>query len=401
MNRNDSPSASSGAPASLAPPASSGSSAARSSANGHNVATMGIEEEYQIVDATTGELRPRGQTVLHDAQGDLGEEVQPELKLSQIEIASPICASLSEIRTQLVRSRKGIIEAARRHGCEIIAAGSHPFSDWHNQPLTPKPRYRQLMEEFKQFAREQVIFGCHVHVGIDDRELAVQVLTRARAWLSPLLALAGNSPFWMGDNTGYSSYRTSVWSRWPMAGPPLPFDSYEEYEALVKMLVATGDLEDASKIYWDIRIPEHLPTVEFRVTDVCLSVDEAVMIAGLTRAIARTCYEESTRNAPYTKIRHEVIRVAHWHAARYGLDAELVDVAAGTHVPARDYIERFLNWLRPALESYGDWEEGSEIVRNVVQHGNGAARQRAVYARHGDWQELTAFLIQETARGVA
>lgn len=190
--------------------------------------TVGIEEEYQILDGETGGLQPRGTDVLSAARESLGDEVQPELKLSQVEIASGICGTLADVRAAVVAGRRAIIEAAAANGCRIAAAGTHPFSDWHAQPVTPKDRYRQTMAEFELLAREQVIFGCHVHIGLADREAAVRVLNRARAWLSPLLAPAANSPFWLGEEMGYASYRTELWSRWPMAGPPLAFASHAE-----------------------------------------------------------------------------------------------------------------------------------------------------------------------------
>ena len=257
------------------------------------------------------------------------------------------------------------------------------------------------MDEFGLLAREHVIFGCHVHVGLADREAALATMNRARAWLSPLLALAANSPFWLGEETGYASYRTELWSRWPMAGPPLPFDSYAEYSGLLRTLVATGDLEDASRIYWDVRLPEKVPTIEFRVTDVCLSVDEAVMTAGLVRALARTCREAAERDEPFVPVRHEVLRVAHWHAARYGLEADLVDPAAGRHLPATELLEDFLAFLRDALEDAGDWDEVAGLVRQTLRRGNAAARQRAAFARAGKWEDVIELLVRETAEGVA
>ena len=362
--------------------------------------TVGVEEEYQILDAATGALRPRGGDVLSSAQEALGDEVQPELKLSQVETASPVCGTLADVRAAIVAGRRGVIEAAAAHGCRIAAAGTHPFSDWHAQPVTPKDRYQRTMVDFGLLAREHVIFGCHVHVGLADREAAVRVLNRARAWLSPLLALAANSPFWLGEETGYASYRTEIWSRWPMAGPPLPFASYADYCSLIGTLVATGDVIDATRIYWDVRLPEKVPTIEFRVTDVCMAVDEAVMIAGLTRALVRTCHEQALRDEPFAPVRHELLRIAHWHAARYGLEADLIHPVGG-RVPAGQLIETFLVLLRDALEAAGDWDEVAGLVRETLRRGNGAARQRAAFARAGRWEDVTQLIVAETAAGVA
>ncbi len=362
--------------------------------------TIGIEEEYQIIDAATRELRPRADRILADVQPPPGEEVQPELKLSQIEIASSVCATLADVRAALVHSRRAVIEAAAQHGAVIGAAGTHPFSDWHTQPITPKARYQATVHDYQRLAHELLIFGCHVHIGLSDREAAIQVMNRARAWLTPLLALAANSPFWQGEDTGYASFRTELWGRWPLAGPPLLFESYAEYAALVEALIAMGSIEDATRIYWDIRLPARHETIEFRVTDVCLTVDEAIMIAGLTRALVRTCYEQALRNEPFAAVRPEVLRVAHWYAARYGLEAELIDVGAVQVMPAHALIEQFLAFVRDALEAEGDWDEVAAQVQDTLQRGNGAQRQRTAYRRTGRWEDVVDLIVAETADGV-
>ena len=361
--------------------------------------TIGVEEEYQVIDPVTRELRPHADRILPRAQQALGEEVQPELYLSQIETATPVCRMLVDVRAELVRLRRGVIAAAANDGNRIAAAGTHPFSHWAEQQITPKARYKGIALDYQQLARELIIFGCHVHVGLDNREAAVEVLNRARNWLAPILALAANSPFWLGADTGYASFRTELWSRFPMAGPPHLFASRAEHDALVQALVATGSIEDATKIYWDIRLPERVQTVEFRVTDVCMTIDEAMMVAGLVRALVQTCYERALRDEPYRAVRPELIRAAHWRAARHGLDAELIDVSAERAVPAPDLIEMLLAFVRPALETSGDWDEISSIVRDTMQRGNGATRQREVYRRTGRIEDVVDFIVAETAKG--
>jgi carboxylate-amine ligase len=362
--------------------------------------TIGVEEEYQIINPVTRELRSRVEHILPKAQEALGEEVQPEAQQSQIEIGTPICRTLADVRSELVRLRREVIAAAQKDGNQIAAAGTHPFSHWDEQELTPKERYQGLMRDYQQLTRELVIFGCHVHVGISDRSAAIRVMNRARVWLAPLLALSASSPFWLGTDTGYASYRTEIWSRWPISGPPLIFESHAEYEALVQALVATGSVEEATKIYWDVRLSERFPTIEFRVTDVCQTVDEAVMVAGLVRALARTCYEQAMRDEPFPAARHELIRAAHWHAARYGLDEDLIDVGAQKAVPARELVESFLTFVRPALEEYGEWEEVSEIVHETMQRGTGATRQREAYKQAGRLEDVVDLIVRETANGI-
>src|SRR5919202_2620187 len=248
--------------------------------------TFGAEEEYQIVDSETFELRARGGRVLRRAQQALGEEeVASEMLASQIEVMTPVCHTLADMRAEPLRLPREIMEAAAKEGGRIVAASAHPFSRWQEQLITPKERYWRLLENYQQLAQEQLVFGLHVHVGLKDREAAVQVMNRARVWLAPMLALSANSPFWLGADTGYASYRTQVWSGWPTSGPPAPFESLAEHDALIKALIASGTVPDPTKIYWDVRLSEHVETIELRVMDMCSKVDEAVMIAGLSRAL--------------------------------------------------------------------------------------------------------------------
>lgn len=360
--------------------------------------TLGVEEEYQIVDVKTKELHPRALRILPGARSAVGDHVTPEMYLSQIEIATPVCRDLAEVRAELTRLRHEVGAAAAQQGSHIAAAGIHPFSHWEDQEITPRRRYTSIAEEYEQLAREHLIYGCHVHVGLSDREAAVQVMNRARLWLAPLLALAANSPFWLGDDTGYASYRTEIWRRWPMAGTPQVFESRSEYDRLVEVLVATGSVADATKIYWDVRPSARFETLEFRVTDVCLTVDEAVMITGLIRALARTCHGQALREEPPAQVRPELLRAAKWRAARYGLDADLIDVEEGKAVAAHDLVERFLTRLRGALEEDGAWEEISELVHATLRRGNGAARQRAAFARANSLEDVVDFIVSETLK---
>ncbi|MFD2571831.1 carboxylate-amine ligase [Spirosoma soli] len=361
--------------------------------------TIGVEEEYQIIDPQSRELRSRAQSILPKARAAVGKQVTQELYLSQIEIGTPICSTASQVRSELQRLRSEIISAAEREGSRIAAAGTHPFSHWENQKLTPKERYKELETDYQQLAWEQLIFGCHVHVGIPDREIAIQVMNRARPWLPSLLALSSNSPFWLGSDTGYTSFRTQIWGRWPMSGPPHVFTSRSEYDQVVNDLVAVGSITDASKIYWDIRPSPHYETLEFRVTDVCLTVDEAVMVAGLVRALVRTCALEAERYKEFTHVRTEVLRAAQWQAARFGLDETLIDTEMGQSIPATDLIKKLLTYVRPALEEYGEWEEINSIVKKVLRQGTGASRQRKAFTKTGKLEDVVDFITDETAKG--
>lgn len=366
--------------------------------------TIGVEEEYQIVHPETRELRAASARILPQAERaeDVEKgEVQPELFLSQIEIGTPICQTLADVRAELMRLRRELVAAAERDGSRIAAAGTHPFSHWEDQEITPQARYIGIAQDYQQLAREQLIFGCHVHVGIKDKEAAINVMNRTRPWLAPILALAANSPFWLGVDTGYSSFRTEIWRRWPMSGTPQVFASRAEYDALVRALVESESVTDASKIYWDVRPALRFPTLEFRVTDVCLTIDEAVMVAGIARALARTCYRDAVRDKAVTHPRPELLRAAKWRAARYGLDADLIDVEGGRAVPAGEMIEKLLAHLRESLEELNEWEEIHALVDQTLQRGNGAARQRAaLQANEGRYNDVVDYVVAETTRGV-
>jgi glutamate---cysteine ligase / carboxylate-amine ligase len=336
--------------------------------------------------------------VLPAARPELGDRVQPELYRSQVEMNTPVCATLGEVRDAVRRGRRALAEAAEGEGLRLAAAGTHPFSHWGDQTVTEKTRYRNLAQDYRQVFREQVVFGCHVHVGIEDREAAIQTMNRVRPWLPVLLALSANSPYWLGADTGYASYRTEVWNRWPMAGMPQAFASRAEYDRLVETLMATGSVREPTKLYWDVRPSAKQETLEFRVADVCMGVDEAVMVAGLARALALVCHDAAARGEPDPAPRPELLRAAKWRAARHGLDADLVDAAAGRARPAAEMVRLFLDRVRPGLEAGGDLEEVTELVEATVARGTGAARQRAVFERTGSLEAVVDLVVEATAR---
>ena len=362
--------------------------------------TLGVEEEYQVINPETRELSSQARPIIKKeaTPGDDQDPIQPELHLCQVEIATDVCHTLADVRASLTAARKTVIEAAKANDSAIVAAGTHPFSSWRDQTLTSKQRYRQLADTLKQVIRELIIYGCHVHVGIEDREVAVQVVNRSRIYLPILLALSANSPFWMGQKTGYDSYRMEQWWRLPAAGPPPVFADYAEHNAVVQEFIDYGVVDEPTKIYWDIRLSERFPTVEFRVADVCATVDEAVMLAGLCRAIAQTAYNDHFAGKDYPKVRPSVLRAAMWQAARYGLGGELVDFGTAQSRPAAETIRQLLTVLRPALEQAGDWKEISELVERLLTEGNAAQRQRQIYENQGSYEAVVDFLIEETAK---
>jgi carboxylate-amine ligase len=358
--------------------------------------TIGVEEEFLVVDAATGALRPDGPALLPAARDRLGEEVHPELHPSQLETNTAVEETLRGVRAAVTRLRSVLAETVAEAGCRLAASGTHPFSSWREDPDI-NPQYALVEWEYQQLAREQVICGGHVHIGIDDPELAIAVVNRVGPWLAPIVALAANSPFWSGRDSGYASYRTELWRRWPMAGTPAPFADRADYDAVVEALFATGAIDDPARIYWDVRPSVKFPTVEFRVADVGLTVDGTVMTAGLVRGLAVTAAREAeTPGAAPAVVRPELLRTATWRAARYGLSGDLVDVEAGTVAPARELIGRLLDRLRPALEDLGDWDEVSALVGRTLAEGTPADRQRRVWATTGDLRAVLDFVVEAT-----
>ena len=360
--------------------------------------SLGMEEEFFLVDAESRALRSRSEPVVERARAE-GEQAHQELQLSQVETGTPVCRSLDEVRAHLSRLRRELASAAEAEGSRLVASGTHPFSHWDEAGVTPKPAYLGLERDYQQVAREQVVCGSHVHVGVEDPEQAVQVMNRMRPWLWPVLALAANSPFWLGRDTGYASFRTELWSRWPMAGIPEVFSSRAEYDAVVESLLCTGAIDDPARIYWDVRLSARFDTVEVRVTDVCPSVDEAVMVAGLLRGLARTCHAQAMADDGLPRPRPELLRAARWRAARYGLSADLVDTLACRAVPAAHLVQALLDYLRPALEDGGDWEEVSSLVGQTLARGPGASRQREAFARSRRLEDVVDLVTVETGAG--
>ncbi|NJM98018.1 MAG: carboxylate-amine ligase [Phormidesmis sp. RL_2_1] len=363
--------------------------------------TIGVEEEYQIVDAQTRSLTGRSNSLITTNEAaQIEQKIVHELFRCEVEIATNVCETLEDVRQALTAARRAVINAARATGSEIAAAGTHPFSRWEEQQITPKERYYALHSDLGRIIRELIILGCHVHVGIDDKEMAVQVMNRARVWLPTLLALTANSPFWEGQDTGYDSYRMALWSRLPTSGPPPFFDSYADYQSFIQQLINTGITDDPTKIYWDIRLSERFPTVEFRMSDVCSTIDEAVMLAGLVRALAHTCYNDAMRDKAAMPVRGEMMKAAMWRAARYGLSGELIDFDKLQSIPARTSVSTLLEYVQPALTIYGDESVVIGEVERILAEGNSAQRQRQIYQETKSLQTVVDEIVRRSALSV-
>ena len=362
--------------------------------------TIGVEEEYFLVDAETRALRPRAESVLELAQLEVGERVEPELNLAQVESSTPVCTTLEQVHLEVCRLRTALCEAATATGSRVAALGTHPFSQWLGQQITPKERYEQLEVDYAQLAWEQLVCGCHVHVGMDDPELAIAVMNHVRPHLPTLRALTTNSPFWQGIDTGYASFRMSIFDRWPTTGAPPLLTDRAHYDDLVASLVASDTIPDATKLYWDVRPSEHYPTLEFRVADVCLTVDETVMLTGLVRALVRTAVAAVEGGRPAPAPSPELLRAARWRASRHGMADTLVDVCARTARPAADIVNDLLARLRDDLAEHDEWDVVDRTIKTVLTHGTGSERQRDAL-RAGDFRTVVDMAVIETTGAVA
>lgn len=356
--------------------------------------TLGVEEEYHLVDASTFALADAPE-VVPAALEALGRDAQSEISTSQLEIATPVSSSLAEVRAHLVRLRRGADAVAQAHGCRILSAATHPTAHWSQQRLTDAPRYAQVHERYGLLAQQQLIVGQHVHVSVPDQDLAVDVCDRLRPDLPLLIAMSGSSPYWEGVDTGYASYRTLWFARFPVTGSQEVLRTRAAYDALVEDLVASGVVDDARGLYWDARPSTLYPTVEIRVFDACPRLDDAVLLAALSRALVRVCAREAERELPFPAPRPELVRAARWRAARHGLEDRLVDLRRQTKLPARDLVTELLDRVREDLEETGDWEEVSALTEALLARGTSAAQQRRTAELSG-LQSVAKELVDQT-----
>lgn len=335
-------------------------------------ATFGVEEEYALVDGS-GALAD-APAVAESARRLVGDSATREISTSQLEVVSVVCDSLASLRAELVRLRAAAVAAAAEHGCRVLAAGTHPFSTWREQRMTPGvDTYDQLVARMGLLARQQLITGQHVHVAV-PAELAIPVLDRLGPDLPTLLAMSASSPFWEGEDTGYASYRALWFSRWPTVGTLPVLGSEQAYDELVASLVAAGIAESASRLYWDARPSEKFPTVEVRVADTVPLLDDAVLHAALVRSLVRV----AARADETPPVKEALVPAARWRASRYGLTDALLDTRTGELVPAPEAVRDLLARCREDLEDLGDWDEVSALAEQLLARGTSSERQRAV-----------------------
>ena len=360
--------------------------------------TIGVEEEFLLVDPSTGEPVACNQQVAAHA-AEHGVKLQLELTSCQIETTTGVIGGSSDLRAELTRLRRITAEAAEASGAQLLAVGLPPTVP-HEFPITDTPRYREIADKFGMLAHEQGICGCHVHVAMPSREAAIRVSNRLRPWLPLLLALSANSAVYRNTDTGYASFRSVLWARLPNAGPPPHFDSIDEYDAAVQMLRHAGVVLDDGMVYWDVRPSAKFPTVEVRVGDVPATVAETVLLAALIRASVMTALDDERRGEPTPPLTPHALKAACWKSARDGLDGQAVDLLEGHEpAPTRALLDRLVDRVRPALEAVGDYELVRVELDRITEQGNGAMRQRRAFKRRGDVADVIAEAASATLSG--
>jgi carboxylate-amine ligase len=362
--------------------------------------TLGIEEEFQIVHPETRELHSYVSKLLEGGSDSaiLRERVRPEMHQSVVETGTGICKDIKQARAEICELRGSLSNLAAKGGLRIVAAGTHPFSDWKKQDITEGDRYKGLVEDLQDVARANLIFGLHVHVGIKEREVAMALANQVRYFLPHILALSTSSPYWLGRPSGLKSTRSEIFKRFPRTGIPGYFDSYTAFQAYVDLLVKTGCIDNAKKIWWDVRAHPFFDTVEIRVCDMTTRIDDTVAIAALIQALMGKLYTLYRKNQAWRMYSRALIEENKWRAVRYGLDGQLIDFGKREQVPTRQLIGELLEFVADTAEVFGTQDE-LERIRTVLREGTSADRQLAVYAKTNSYHAIVDDLIEQTMLG--
>ncbi|HCN05470.1 MAG TPA: carboxylate-amine ligase [Bacteroidetes bacterium] len=362
--------------------------------------TLGIEEEYMVLDPQTLELKShvnlellsKGRVLLH-------EHIKPEMHGSMLEIGTGICKNVKEARFEVTKIRSIVAHLARQNGLLIGAASSHPFSHWEDQEIFPDERYKVLIEDMQLLARSLLIFGMHIHIGIENREVQIQLMNEMRYFMPHILAISTNSPFWEGVNTGLKSYRSKIFERFPRTALPDLFSGWSEYQHYVDLLVKTGSIDNAKKIWWDIRPHPFFPTLEVRICDLPMRIEETIAIAALCQALAAKLYSLYEKNLSFRQYRRSLLMENKWRAVRYGLDGKLIDWGRQKELPARELIRELLDFVDDVVDDLGSRRE-IEYIYQILEMGSGADRQIRVFNETGSIEEVARYIHRETNAGL-
>ncbi len=344
--------------------------------------TLGVEEEYMVIDPVSGELKSHEQKIVHEGQKIIKDKVKAEMHQAVVEVGTDICADIDEAYEDVATLRKTISGIANSLGFAMGASGTHPFSMWQTQLITEHTRYNEIVNELQEAARSNLIFGLHVHVGMQSREMANHIANSTRYFLPHIYALSTNSPFWEGRKTGYKSYRTKVFDKFPRTGIPDAFDSIEAYDNYINLLIKTNCIDNAKKIWWDLRVHPFFDTVEFRICDVPMTVDETITIAALFQAICAKIYKLRSKNLNFIQYSRPLLNENKWRAGRYGIDGYLIDFGKEEEVNARVLIYELLDFVDDVVDQLGS-RHRINYIHKMLENGTGADRQLKVYEETG------------------
>jgi len=363
--------------------------------------TIGIEEEYQTVDPVSRDLRSHIHAeIIEKGKLLLQERVKSEMHQSVVEVGTSVCGGIKEAKEEIKKLRRDMITLSKENGLRLASAATHPFADWRLQEITPGERYKNIVEDMQLVARANLIFGLHVHIGVEDRETAIHMMNHARYFLPHILALSTNSPFWLGMDTGLKSYRCKVFDKFPRTNIPDYFPSWGEYENFIKLLIKTKCIDNAKKIWWDIRPHPFFDTLEFRVADIPMRLEETIALAALIQATIAKLYKLYSANQGFRLYRRALIMENKWRAARYGLDGKLVDFGKQKEVSARDLVMEYLEFVDDVVDELDSREE-LNYIHKILEMGTGADRQLRVFRETGDLKKVVDYIIEETEVGVA
>ena len=360
--------------------------------------TLGVEEEYMIIDPHTRELTSHDQKIVDIASRLLGDQIKAEMHQAVVEAGTKVCQNIGEAREDLARLRRTVAEIAGGLGLKMGASAAHPFSHWSTQLITPNPRYDAIVNEMQDAARSNLIFGLHVHVGMADKNMAIHIANTVRYFLPHVYALSTNSPFWEGRNTGFKSFRAKIFERFPRTGLPDFFSSYDDYKNYVNLLIKTGCIDNAKKIWWDLRVHPFFDTIEFRICDIPMLIDETIAIAAIFQALVAKLYKLRMANLNFMIYTRALINENKWRACRYGIGGKMIDFGKEEEVDTRALILELLGFVDDVVDELGS-REAINYVYTMLENGTGADRQLAVYEQTGDLTKVVDYITEQTLVG--
>ena len=361
--------------------------------------TIGVEEEYMVIDPVTRELKSHEQKIVQEGQKLIKDKVKAEMHQAVVEVGTDICQDIDEAFMDVSTLRKTISGIAESLGLRLGASGTHPFSHWESQLITDHARYNEIVNELQEAARSNLIFGLHVHVGMENREMAIHIANSARYFLPHIYALSTNSPFWEGRKTGYKSYRTKVFDKFPRTGIPDYFESIEAYENYIKLLVKTNCIDNAKKIWWDLRVHPFFNTVEFRICDIPMTVQETIAIAALFQGLCAKIYKLRSQNLNFMSYSRALINENKWRASRYGIDGSMIDFGKESEVNTRVLIYELLDFIDDVVPQLGS-RHAVNYVHNMLEQGTGADRQLKVYEHTNSLVDVVDYIQGNFLAGI-